>query len=235
MIALFRFLNALEILLKLLFFGKRSPIDTNEHFVLLIAAPVGARNGSKLHRLDRRGIGHMRSRTKVREFPLTEEAQFRILRQIADQLHLIRLALFLHEPDGFLSWKRIAFELEVFLDDFLHLRLDGGDILVRKRGITVKIVIKAVLDRRTDRKLCLRIKALHRLRKNMRGRMPQCISPQLLFKIGFNDAAVVFNDLHNRVPFSACCGLKNQKSTQDRFSGLRCFARFHSRFHSKPR
>ena len=67
----------------------------------------------------------MRAGTKVREIPLFIEADNGILRQIFNQLHFIRLILFLHKCNGFLSRKFKTFDGRILLNDLLHFLFNG--------------------------------------------------------------------------------------------------------------
>ena len=65
----------------------------------------------------------MRACAEVGELALRVERDVRIFGQIVDQLDLIRLVLFLHIFDGFLTRQLKALELQLFLADLAHLGL----------------------------------------------------------------------------------------------------------------
>ena len=105
-----------------------------------------------------------------------------VFRQILNQLHLIGLALFLHELDGLFPGQLKALELELFLADLAHLALDllhdlGGDGEGR-----VQVIIEAVFNGRADGQLHLRIEALDGLGQDMGAGMPIRAAILLIFK-----------------------------------------------------
>ena len=75
-----------------------------------------------------------------------------------------------------------SLDRQIFLDDLLHLRLDLRKNFGSEGGFGVDVIIEAVVDRRTDRQLCLGIKALHRLCKNVRCCVPEDLLALLVGK-----------------------------------------------------
>ena len=67
----------------------------------------------------------MRSRTEIGILTLTVKADDFFFRKIFDEFDLIGFILFLHKGDGFLSRKCKIFQLQIFLYDLLHLRLQS--------------------------------------------------------------------------------------------------------------
>ena len=105
-----------------------------------------------------------------------------ILRQILDQLHLVGLALLLHELDGFLARQLKALELELFLADLAHLRLDLGEVLRREGERGEQVIIETVVDARADGELYLGPKALDGLRQHVGAGMPIGLAVLGIFK-----------------------------------------------------
>ena len=106
-------------------------------------------------------------------------ASYRILRGVThsagmllNQLHLIGLALFLHQLDGFLRLQFKPLQGLILLDNLLHLALNGGQIIGSQVPGQVKIVIKALINRRADGEHRIREQPAYRLGHNMGGRMP---------------------------------------------------------------
>ena len=173
-VALLSLLHHGDVGLQLLLLREGRRIETGQHLIVLVAAPVGSRQAH-----DFEGLSYllralqMRSRAEIHELALLIEADLLALRQILDKLHLIGLALFLHEGDRLVPGLREAHDFQVLLDDLLHLRLDLFKIVRGKRRLKVHVVVEAVRDGGADGQLDARIQTLHRLGHHMAGRMAQ--------------------------------------------------------------
>ena len=99
----------------------------------------------------------MRAGAEVGELALGVEGDVRVGGQVVDELDLVRLVLFLHVFDSFLARQLKALELQLFLADLAHFGLDGIEMLLGKVERGVKVVVEAVVDRRADGELDLRI------------------------------------------------------------------------------
>ena len=111
---------------------------------------------------------------EIDEFRLLVEAdRFALAGMFGGELYLIGFTEFFEKCKSVLRRLFKAADLDAGLDDLLHFRLDFGDIVGIKRLCNVKIIVEALVDRRADGELCLGIKALDRLRENMRGGVPE--------------------------------------------------------------
>ena len=112
----------------------------------------------------------MRAGTQIYEAALVIEGNLRILRQIFNQLHLIRLTLVFHVLDCFIAGQSEPLQFMSFLDDLLHLRFQLIQVFPGKR-LCVEIIIKSIFNGRPNGHLCLREQTLYRLRQYVGGRM----------------------------------------------------------------
>ena len=126
----------------------------------------------------------MRPCAKIRELSLCIGRDGHVRRQILDQLHLVVLPLCAKELDCLRTGDLTAFELQILLDDLLHFLFDVTQISIRQLTFEIKVVVEAVFDRGSDGELhiAVRIKALYRLRHDMRARMAQGKAPSLIVK-----------------------------------------------------
>ena len=115
----------------------------------------------------------MRTGAQVHKIALLIEGDRRVLGQIADELHLVGLALFLHKANGFLAGQLEALQLEVLLDDVLHFLFDGGEEFLGEGLVDVEIVVKAVFNRGADGQLGLGAQLFHGLGHDVAGRVAQ--------------------------------------------------------------
>src|SRR5436189_126564 len=90
-VALARLLEALEVGVEIRLRVERRPVDPRQLLVVLVAAPVRARESGQLHGLDRLGVLQMRATAEIREVALRIDGD-RAFRRV-DELHLVRLVL----------------------------------------------------------------------------------------------------------------------------------------------
>ena len=118
---------------------------------------------------------------------------------VADVLDLVLLAALLHEGDGLLAGKLEGAELEVLLDDLLHLGLDRGQIVLADLLVTeVDVVIEAVIGCGAVREVGLGIQALDGLRHDVSGGVADYVDDVLVRDLC--DGAVVIQCLHVNLP-----------------------------------
>src|ERR1017187_10307428 len=104
MVALFRFLQPLEIGFKFLLVAPGGAVDALELRVLRIPAPIGAGDLGQLEALaDFASGGEMRSAAEVVPVAVVVDRDFFVRRQVADQLGFVFFAIPLEMPDGFRS------------------------------------------------------------------------------------------------------------------------------------
>ena len=82
---------------------KGGTIDSGKHFVFLTASPVSTCEAGQLECLDRLCAHKVRACTQVNKLSLLIKADFCVLRQILDQLYLVRLVFLLEICDCILS------------------------------------------------------------------------------------------------------------------------------------
>ena len=122
----------------------------------------------------------MRTGAQVGKFALLIERDDLVLRQVIDELNLIRLIL--HQLQCFRPGQLKTLHLELFLADFAHFCLDLLHDLRGERKWRIQVIIEAVVNRRTDCQLYLRVQALDSLCQNMGAGMPVCFAILLIFK-----------------------------------------------------
>ena len=183
-VALFGLFDAGQIRVELLLLREAGAVDALEHLAAAVAAPVSAGDTRELDgvALDTAGGVQMRAGAEVDKLALAVKGDDGILRQIVDELDLIRLVALLHELQRFLARELKTLETQLFLADLAHLGLELFKYLGRKRLGTVKIIIEAVLDGRANGQLHLGVQALHGLGENVAGGVTVGILVGLVFK-----------------------------------------------------
>ena len=124
MIALGRFLQHVEIRLKIFFLLKSSAVNTLEHFIMFIAAPVRAGDTLQLHRFHLAGGKHMRPRAEIDEIPLLVKRNDRPFRQAVDKLDFIALSPVREKTQRVGTADLLAHQRQILLDNAFHLFLD---------------------------------------------------------------------------------------------------------------
>ena len=183
-VALLGLFDAGQIRVELLLLREAGAVDALEHLAAAVAAPVGAGDARELDgvALDAAGGVQMRAGAEVDEFALTIEGDDGVLRQVVDELDLVRLIALLHELQRFLARELKTLETQLFLADLAHLGLELLEHLGREWLGAVKIVIETVLDGRTDGQFHLGVQALHGLGENVAGGVTVSVFVGLVFK-----------------------------------------------------
>ena len=150
--------------------GERGAVDSREHRVVLVAAPVRAGDAGQLERLQ---VARSRARAVRGKDPSSRPG----CRWKSDPRPRLIISTLYFSPiarefrDGFLARDFGPRDLVVGLRQLAHLRFDLRQILDRERRRGREVVEEAVLDDRTDRHLRAGIERLHRHRHQMRGRV----------------------------------------------------------------
>ena len=193
-VALLRLLDAVEVLLQLVLRRERRSVDSAEHLVLRVAAPVRARRRRQFERLDRAGREEVRPRAQIGEVALPVERNLLALGHVAYQFDLVRLFALFHKRDRLIARESEPLEADILFDDLLHLALDTLEVLGAERLGDVKVVVEALIDRRTYRELDLGEQTLDRLRENVRRRVTERVAPALVGEgIEFYLAVLIHN------------------------------------------
>ena len=186
-VALLGLFDSGKILVELLFFREGHAVDSLERLAVGVAAPVGRVAGRQLDgvALDAAGRVEVRAGAEIGKLALRVERDVRVKRKIVDELDLVGLVLLFHILDGFLARQLKALKLQLFLADLAHLRLELFHDLRRKGKRRVEVIIEAVVDRRADGQLDLRMQPLDGLRQNVRTGVPVGFAIGLVFKREF--------------------------------------------------
>ena len=173
-VALLRLFEHMKIIVKILFLRESGSVDSLEHLVVRVAAPVCAGAGGQLERLDARGVGDMRACAELIELALAEERYLLALAGVLfDKLDFVGLALLLHHCDGIVGVELVSLERQSLFDYLLHLRLDFLENLGSERHIDIEVIIEAVVYSGAYRELRLGIKALDSLSEDVRSGMSE--------------------------------------------------------------
>ena len=168
-VALPRFLEAVEVRLEVFLLEPRGAVDPLEHLPPLVAPPVGPRRVQQLEVLQPARARHVRTAAKIHERPVGVDGDRLVVAQVGDALELERVVF---EPlVGLVPAHHLAHEREVAPGDLHHLLLDALEILRREWPRDVEVVVEAVLDRRPEADPGAREQLAHRGGQDVGGRV----------------------------------------------------------------
>ena len=114
----------------------------------------------------------MRPAAHIEPLPLAVNRNRFAFRNGLDDFHLVVLTDFGKDPDRLIPAPDLAPDGKIPLHDHMHAILDLLQVFGRERFVTREIIVKAILDRRTDGNLGTRVEFLHGLRHDMGGIVP---------------------------------------------------------------
>ena len=172
-VAFLRLLQHHQVLIQHLLLREGDTIKTNQLLTLLVATPVSTCYAQDLHRLQVRGVGQVRATTQIGERTLRIGSD-RTISQLTDQLSFIFFSAVAKHLQSILLRDALTLDLLLLGHQLLHLRLDCGEVALLDHGLTrIYIIVKTILDSRTDTELNARIQLLQRLSHQVCARMPE--------------------------------------------------------------
>ena len=168
-VALLGLLDHVQVGVELVLLRPRGAIDTLQHLVLRVAAPVGAGELGELEDLELAGRGHVRAAAKVDEIALAVQRDVLARRDRGDDLGLVVLADALEEVHCLVARPHLAMHGNLALRDLAHALLDRLQVLGGEGALVREVVVEAVVDHRPDRHLGVGKELLHRVREQVGG------------------------------------------------------------------
>ncbi len=191
MVALLRFLDAVQVSVEIVLSRPRGAVDPLQHFVARIAAPVRSCETRELEYLELAGRGDVRSAAKIGEPAFGVERDVFVGRDRRDDLRLVVLAEGLEVAHRVVARHQSARDRLIQARELRHLLLDRDKILGRERPLVGKIVIEPVLDHGADGHLRVGKQFLDGIGQEVRSRMADNLEA-----VGI----LVRDDGHARVP-----------------------------------
>ena len=197
-IALFGFLDALDVGGQLLLVAPGGAVDALQLLVLRVAAPVGTGNLGQLEGLEETGVGHVRATAHVHVFLVVVEAHGLLFRHVVDQAQLVFLAAGLEDFDDLGARCHLLDYVVVLVDQLRHALLDRRHVFRSEGTLEGNVVVEAFIDDRADHHLGIRIQLLDRMTDQVRARVANDFQPFLVLR---------GNDLQGRVVFDQVAGI----------------------------
>jgi len=147
-VALLGFFELVQIGIQLFLLCPGRAVDTLQHLVLRIAAPVRTGQLHQLEGLQFAGRRHVRTATQIGEIAFGVQRHIFIRRNGGDDLRFVMLVDALEIADRCVARQHFASHRNVPFGEFCHALLDGRQIFRRERTLIGKIVEKTVLDDR---------------------------------------------------------------------------------------
>ena len=145
----------------------RRAVDALQHGAPFIAAPIraGAAGELERRRIELPGAVHVRTAAQICERVLREQGELLVLRQVADQLQLVRL--FGKPLQGGVAVDHAAQEPMIAGRNAPHTAFDLLEIVGRQGPGQIEVVVEPVGDRRADSQLRIREQLQNCLRHDM--------------------------------------------------------------------
>ena len=171
-ISLLGLFHTMQVVLDHRFLGIGHPVNALQHRPLFVTPPVGAGRGGEFEGLDHARSRQMRppaevfkTRVMVKRYPVILDA--------LKELDFVGVILGTIVVNGFLAVSDLTGKGGVFFDNLGHALFNTRQVVGGKRPGNVEIVIPAFLDWRPDGRFGLGKQLHHRLRHNVRTRMPE--------------------------------------------------------------
>ena len=172
-IAALGFFEPVQIFVQLLLRVERRCVDALQLRIPFLAFPVGPRNAHQLESLNPLGGRDMRSAAEIDEFAGSVEGNHRLIGLFFDQLALEELLGILIELQGFGLRQELALVLQILGGQFAHLLFDFFEVFRSEGLLAQEFVEKAVIDRRSNAQLHVRVEIHHRGGQQVRRGMPE--------------------------------------------------------------
>ena len=169
MVAFFRLFEHLEIGGLFVLRRPGGAVDALKHFVLRVAAPVGAGHLHQAVHLQTARRRDVRTAAEVGEVALTVERNRFAVGNGGNQFSLVLFAETEEERHGVVAGHFFAHDRQIALHDFVHAGFNRLQIFGREGAAVLEVVVKAVFNRRPDRDLRFRIEFLHGLSHEVSG------------------------------------------------------------------
>ncbi len=194
MVALLRFLDAVQVRVEVFLLRPRRAVDPLQHLVARIAAPVRAGDLHQLEHLELARRRHVRAAAEVDEAAFAIQRNVLVRRDRRDDLGLVVLAHVLEELHRLVARHHLALDLLVLLRELGHALLDRREVLRRERALVAEVVVEAVLDHRADRHLRVGKQLLDRVGEQVRRRMADDVEAFRVLVGDDRDVGVAIDD-----------------------------------------
>ena len=168
-VALVGFFQHRQILLQLVFGGPSRSVNTLQHFVAVIAAPISTSHLHELEKLQLAGARHVGATAQIFKRAVAVQRDIFVGRNAGDDLGFVVLADAFEMRHGFVARQHAAGDGFIFGDEFGHALFNRHQIFWRERALVRKIVEKSVFNHRPDGDLRIREQFLDGIRQQVRS------------------------------------------------------------------
>ena len=212
-----------QISLQLILRRERGAVDTLQHLILRVAAPVSAGHLHQLMHLQHTGARHVRPAAQIREVALRVERDLLVFRNRLHEFDLIVLAELIEEGDRLVARHFAVRDREVLRHDLVHALFDLREVFFREGLLAGEVVVETVFDRRSDRHFGFRIELLHCLSHQVSGGVANDVKTFLILTGDDRDRGVVIHGLGeiHKLSVHAAGKRRTGESGTDRSGNLR--------------
>jgi hypothetical protein len=163
----------MQVRLELLLLEEGGAVDALQRLPLLIATPVRRRRRQQLEMLDVRRVGHVRPATEIDERPVRIHRDDFVGPELLEALELERIVG--KSAPGHRLVHFLAHERQLLRHHLAHLIFEDRNIIGRERARHLEVVVKPVLDGRSEPDSGVGPQAPHGGREDVRGRVAEHI------------------------------------------------------------
>ena len=168
-VAFFCFLDALDIGFQFVFTCPSRTVNTLQHFIIAVAAPVCACQFGQLEVFQETGIGNVRTAAHIDVFLMMIHTHCFHFRHVFNQTQFVLFAAILENFDGFCTGRHHFNNVIVLCNQLFHARFNGCYIIRRKWFFSCNIVIESVFNDRADNHFGIRVELLDRMTDQVRA------------------------------------------------------------------
>ena len=216
-------LQHMQISLQLILRRERGAVDTLQHLVLRVTAPVRAGYLHQLMNLQHARARHVRPAAQIREIALRVKRDLLVFRNRLHELDLVVLAELIEEGDCLVARHFAVRDREVLRHDLVHALFNLREIFFRERLLAGEVIVETVFDRRSDRHFGFRIELLHSLSHQVSGGVANDVKTFLILTADDRDRGVVIHSLGeiHKLSVHAAGKRRTGESGTDRSGNLR--------------
>ncbi len=169
-IALGRFFQTLQVGVQLLLVCPGGTVDTLQHFVFAVAAPVSAGGFLQFEMVAETHVRHVRAAAHVDVFFVVIQARTIVMADVLIQdRHFIDFAALSEGVTGFLPADLLLDDVVILIGQLVHPLFQQIQVFLRQGAVDVHVIIKTVVDHRTDRHFGIRPQLLDRMTQQVRA------------------------------------------------------------------
>ena len=180
-IPFFRLFQPGQILLQFVFGGPGCTVNALQHFIAVIATPIGPCHFHQFEMLELAGTGYVGTTAQILECTFTVKADILVIGNTANQFRLVMLTQCFEMRHSLVARQHTTHDGLILAGQRSHALFNRRQILGREWPLVGKVVIKTVFNHRANRDLCIRKQILDRIGQQVSRGMANQLQPFWVF------------------------------------------------------